>query len=427
MSRRRWLLVTGLVLALSYLLRAGFFTYSLYVTLFLLLAARLTSGRGLEHLRHERFCRLRRARLGETVDVSVELRHEGRWPLPWVLIEDLTPAALPRSGDQALVTSLHPGQRVRLRYNLTCARRGYHQIGPVLMESGDLFGLSRHFVAGEQAHYLLVHPEIVPIGGYAVATNRPVGEVRASRRIFEDPSRLRGVREYRPGDKLSAVHWRASARDGRLQTKVFEPTTMIGALVCLDMFALAYEQRGVDERSELAVSAAASLATYVAAANQRVGFLSNGRDAADRALVDPIAINAPTRAAALRLARMREQSHRLRPFEVPVGRGPVTLQHILDATARVELSDFQPVGDMLLREFPRLPRDTSVLVLTPRVDRPLLEAAATLKRSGFVMSVFVVGNDKSLLAQRGRLLAHGVHSYGLSDKRDLAQLALVRL
>ncbi|MBI5834900.1 MAG: DUF58 domain-containing protein [Armatimonadetes bacterium] len=427
MSRGRWLALVVGVLALSYVLRAGFATFALYVVLWLLLASRLTVGRGLRSLHHRRLCHRRRAKLGELVDVSIELRHEGRWPLPWVMIEDLTPAALPRTGEATRITPLRPGQTVTLRYQLTATRRGYHQIGPLLLETGDLFGLARKFSAGDQAHYLLVHPRIVPIGGYSVATNRPIGEVRAERRIFEDPSRLRGVREYRAGDKLSHVHWRASARAAALQTKVFEPTTMIGALICLDMFIPAFEGRGVDQRSELAVTAAASLASYISSANQRVGFASNGRDAADRARFDPIDFEAGSRSQALRLARMAEQSHRLRPFEVPVGRGPTTLNHILDATARVELSDFQPVGAMLLREYPRLPRDVSVLVLTPRVEQSLVEACSAMRRSGFVVHVFVFGNEASLLRQRGRLLAAGVHSYGIDDDAHLAQLALTRL
>jgi uncharacterized protein (DUF58 family) len=374
-----------------------------------------------------RICRTRRAALHDTVDVSLEVRHGGHWPVPWAMLEDLTPAGLPRSGESARLVVLRPGQAVAMRYVLHCERRGYHQIGPLLLETGDLFGLQRRFVAGDHAHYLIVHPEIVPIGQYNVPTHRPVGEVRVETRVFEDPSRLRGVREYRRGDKLTAVHWRASARDGRLQTKIFEPTTMIGALLVLDMYNIAYEQRGVEERSELAVSAAASLATYVSAARQRIGFLSNGRDSADRARYESIEINATSRRQAEQLAHMHEESHRLRPFEVPVGRGPLTLQQILDATARVELSDFQPVGTMLLREFPRLPRDASVLVLTPRIDRALLEAAATMRRSGFVMTVFVFGNDANLAQRRGQLLGHGVHSYGIEDKSQLGRLALVRL
>lgn len=427
MVRWRWLGLVLLILALSYVLRIGFFTYALYVVLFLILTSRIMGLQGLRGVSHVRWCPTVRASIGDAIEVRLEIRHRGALPIPWLLAEDLTPATLPRHGESVKVVTLWPRQTIRMRYLVRCTRRGYHQIGPLLLETGDLFGLVRRFEAGEQAHYVTVYPTIVPIGGYDVASPRPVGEVRVERRVFEDPSRLRGVREYRPGDKLSRIHWRATARTGALQTKVFEPTTMLGALLCLDMYEPAYEGIDVDRRSELAVTAAASLASYVAAGNQRVGFVSNGRDAADRARHDRIEIRAATRWQAERLARMREESDRLAPFEVPVGRGPLTLQRILDATARVELSDFQPVGLMLLREFPRLPRDVTVLVLTPSVDRSLLEALAAMRKSGFVISVLVVGNSAAHAETHGRLLAEGVPSYDIQGPHHLRELAVVRL
>lgn len=427
MARWRWLVVVTALLALAYVHRGGFYMYAMYVVLALLFTSRLTALHGLKGVTHRRYCPVQRARLGESVDVRVEISHGSRWPVPWVLVEDLVPAALGRTGEVARVATLWPKQSLGLRYSLHCDRRGYHQIGPVLIETGDLFGLIRRFESGERAHYLTVYPEVVPIGGYDVASRRPIGEVRVQRRGFEDPSRLRGVREYQPGDKLSRIHWRSSARTGRLQTKIYEPTVMIGALVVLDMFAPAYEEHAADERSELAVTAAASLATYVSHGGQRAGFFSNGRDAADRARYEDIEVQAATRWQAERLAQMREHSDRLRPFEVTVGRGPTTLQRILDATARVELSDFQPVGQMLLREYPRLARDVTILVLTPRVDQALLEAVAAMRKSGFVMSVFVVGNSAGYAAARGKLLAEGVPAYDLLAKHHLRELAAVRL
>ncbi len=427
MGRWRWPLVIGAVLVLSYGLRIGFFTYALYVVLALVVSSRLMGEHALRGVVHTRFCEVRRARIGDRVPVRLEVTHTGRLPVAWVLVEDLTSRDLPRSGEQAKVRTLWPRQSFSLRYSLEMTRRGYHQIGPLLLESGDLFGLVRRFETGERAHYITVHPAIVPIGGYDLTSPRPVGEVRVERRIFEDPSRLRGVREWRPGDKLARLHWRSSARVGTLQTKVFEPSCVVGALLCLDLFEPAYEGRAVPERSEFAVVAAASLASYIATAHQRVGFLSNGRDAADRARREPLEIEAATRWQAERLAAMRERSDRLRPCEVPVGRGAATLGQVLDATARVELSDYQPVGAMLLREYPRLPRDVTVVVLTPRLDRDLCRAAAAMRDSGFVLSVLLLTNHLNQAGYQATLLARGVPTWHVDGPRDLQRLAAVRL
>ena len=44
-----------------------------------------------------------------------------------------------------------------------------------------------------------------------------------------------GVREYRFGDSLKRIHWKSTARLGRLQTKVYEPTTTVDISLCLDV------------------------------------------------------------------------------------------------------------------------------------------------------------------------------------------------
>lgn len=427
MLRLRWTGAVGGILLLSYFLRIGFFTYALYVVLLLLLIARFSSLNGLRGVTHVRHCEVQRARLGEQVEMRLAVRHTGKFPIVWLLAEDLTPAALPRFGECAKVASLWPNQGFTLTYRVDCVKRGYHQLGPLLLETGDLFGLVRRFEAGDKAHYLTVHPETVPVGSYDLASPRPIGEVRVERRVFEDPSLLRGVREYQPGDKLSRIHWRSSARTGTLQTKVYEPTTMIGALICLDLYQPAYQDLAVEERSELAVVCAASLASYISNSNQQTGFITNGRDAADRARYDAFNVEAATRWQAMRLAQMREDSDRLRPFEVAVGRGPVTLQRILDATARAELSDFQSLGAMLMREYPRLPRDVTLLLLTPRIDRALVEACTAMRRSGFVLSVLVVGNSIGYLEGRGQLLAERIPTYDIQAPHHLRELAAVRL
>ena len=65
-------------------------------------------------------------------------------------------------------------------------------------------------------HFLLVYPEIAPLEGYDLASRMPLGEIRMTHRLFEDPTRIAGVRAYEAGDPLNRVHWRATARTGSL-------------------------------------------------------------------------------------------------------------------------------------------------------------------------------------------------------------------
>src|SRR5581483_3951428 len=138
--------------------------------------------------------------------------------------------------------------------------RGYYQLGPLVMESGDLFGLHRRYRAAADPHFLLVYPRIVPLEGYDIESRRPIGDVRLVHRLYEDPTRIAGVREYQAGDALNRVHWGATARTGKLHSKVYEPSTLAGATLMLDFHKASYPRRGEPYRSELGVTAAVSLA-----------------------------------------------------------------------------------------------------------------------------------------------------------------------
>jgi uncharacterized protein (DUF58 family) len=419
----------GLLIAVVAVLffRGGFFPYALYALLAALLLAWLTGHYALAGIEHQRFCTATRAKLGETFEVSIEIQNRKALPVPWVLMEDVTPERLPKSGQYARVAFLRGGQSLSLAYTVTCSQRGYHQVGPLILESGDLFGLVRRFRIGAEANYVLVHPRVLNIARYAIPTTRPVGEVRIQQHIFEDPTRAAGVREYRRGDPLHRIHWRATARTGVLQSRVYEPSTMIGATVALDFYIPAYEGQATLERSELAVVAAASIAHYVCEQRQQAGFLSNGRDAADRVRWEREAREFSSRRAAQETAAMLDHSDRLRPLEVELGRGDGQVQRILDALARLELSDGMPFHQMLLNEYYRLPREAALVAIVPQVTPELVEAFIQMKRSGFVITVFVVRNPSGYARAVGLLAREHLNVLHLSGEEDLYELAWLRL
>ncbi len=52
--------------------------------------------------------------------------------------------------------------------------------------------------------------------------------------VMDDPTRLRGIRRWQPGDPMRSVHWAATARTGMLHSKVYEPSSIAGATLILD-------------------------------------------------------------------------------------------------------------------------------------------------------------------------------------------------
>ena len=151
------------------------------------------------------------------------------------------------------------------------------------MESGDLFGLQRRFRTGEQQDYVSVLPTIAYIDTFNVASKRPQGPVKSSNRIYEDLSLLSGVREYSQGDPLNRIHWKASARTGELFTKLFDPTSVQGGTLILDLHQESYVPDTAARRQELAITTTASIAYLLQASGEQVGMITNGLDAAEEA------------------------------------------------------------------------------------------------------------------------------------------------
>src|SRR5262249_48196638 len=154
-------------------------------------------------------------------------------------------------------------------------------------------------------------------------------------RLFEDPSRIAGIREYQAGDPLNRVHWPSTARTGQLQCKVYEATTMAGATILLDFHQGGYYPQGEPHRSELAVTAAVSLANALYRRAHPSGRTPNGREAAARIRPEGGETDSRPRPAARDSAAMQDKSERLQPVIVPTSRGVEQFQHIRETLARV--------------------------------------------------------------------------------------------
>lgn len=244
--------------------------------------------------------------------------------------------------------------------------------------------------------------------------------MRITHRLFEDPTRISGVREYLPGDPLHRVHWRATARTGVLHSKMYEPSTITGATVVLEFNQAAYPARFEPFRSELAVTAAASLANAVYEMGQQVGLVTNGRDAADRIRQEGWEHDPRTRSAALATAQMRPRSERLQPLVVETGRGAEQFLRIRETLARVELTDGLSFAELLMETASRMPRDATVVALLPSVSPETAIALGSLRRRGFAVTAIVNVYDADEFDEAaGRLLAEGIQARHLKDKEGI--------
>jgi uncharacterized protein (DUF58 family) len=249
-----------------------------------------------------------------------------------------------------------------------------------------------------------------------------MGETVVKRRLVEDPTRLAGVREYRTGDPLRRIHWKATARTGRLHSRVFEYTTLIGANIILDFGRDAWDENR--ERSELAVTAAASVAANIADRRQQVGLVSNGGDASDIMPEETERISASTRPRIYQMLAEREQTDRLTPLRIPVRRGGHNLQLMLRSLARLRMTDALTFGELIEEEYETWPREATALAIIPRLSRELLPRLVEMRNSGFTVAVMIIDNEENFAQARGMLEAEGIRPIHVRSETELSGISL---
>jgi uncharacterized protein (DUF58 family) len=367
----------------------------------------------------------------------------GRLSVPWVLLEDAVPLEALRQhpprlhlkGTALSLAQLKAQSEKTLSYEVRFLARGYYQFGPLLLESGDLFGLHRRFRVVTAPHYVLVYPKVVALEGYDIASRRPIGEVRISHRLFEDPTRIAGVRPYEKGDPLNRIHWRATARTGLLHSKVYEPSCIAGATLVLDFHAGSFAFQNAMNRAELAITTTASLANAVYQMGEQVGLVTNGRDAAERVRYEGWHQEFRTRALARAKANTHEQSDRLQPLRVETQRGASQLDRILRTLARLELTDGFTLPQLLAETTSRLPRDASVIAILTTVSEEAAIALGNLRRSGYAVTAVLVmfGGESEYFDWAeppgwvARLLAEGISFRRVDDEASLSRLCAERI
>ncbi|MBP8952511.1 MAG: DUF58 domain-containing protein [Armatimonadetes bacterium] len=409
MKRRR---MTALATALAFLVialvfRIGFFAYAFYAAMLVAAIAYLMTYVSLDGLTVQRHCTMRNGEIGEEAVVTVGIRNQKPNFVPWVIMEDiLSDGVTILEGANSRAMVMRPMGATTLRYRIRCDRRGYHRIGPVLFESGDFFGLTRRFVCGPDTLFITIYPKVLPIDKYSVPTHRPLGETTVRMRIFEDPTRIAGVREYQQGDPLRRVHWKASARTGQLHSKIYEPSSVQGANIILDFNTRSWDGSGKERRTEFACTVAASLASHLASRGVDLGFVSNGVDAADVIDVEPISVEVAHRDEARQLLDRRKVSERLRPVEVAVRRGQESIMLVMESLARLELSGGFSLAEMIAREYNAWPREDTVILIVPELTPELGREIARLKSTGFSVLVLMIDNPNS--APRAQAVLEGL-------------------
>lgn len=233
---------------------------------------------------------------GDTAYGSVTVRNRaGRMVLPARM-------ELPVGGGVAAfdLPALSPDASDEVLFSVPTTRRCVIEIGPVRSVRGDPIGLLRRTRDWAGAITLYVHPRTVPIDASTVGYLKDIEGVTTHDLSSSDVA-FHALRDYVTGDSLRSIHWRTTARVGRLMVRQFEETRRSHLLLALSLREADYADA---DEFEVAVSAVASMAVQAIREERQVSLVTSRgrvRFATGAALLDHLAgVQASSRGGTLR-------------------------------------------------------------------------------------------------------------------------------
>lgn len=149
-----------------------------------------------------------------------------------------TPPAAPLPGLTRYTGGSHPGgargDTTRIDYVVTPRLRGVYATGPLLLGRFDPFLLAYSESPVGEPHDLVVTPRVTALPGTGMSVMSGDGSLHELLRHMNPNSDELIAREYRQGDPLRRVNWRATARRGEIMVRQEEQRSNPEARIILD-------------------------------------------------------------------------------------------------------------------------------------------------------------------------------------------------
>ena len=214
-----------------------------------------------------------RPQKGETVEVALKIENRGE-AFDFVQLEDRLPEGVVlESGRNHFPIGMAKGATVEIRYSLALNSRGRFRFDEIKMIGSDpLYGTSRSTVFHVLGQ-LEVTPRLQEMKRLAIQPKKVrmhAGNIKS--KLLGPGTEFFALREYRFGDSLRHVNWKASAKQDRLITNDYETERSGDVTIIVDARTI-----GGDENLEMTIEAAASLSSHFLKQRDRVGMIILGQ------------------------------------------------------------------------------------------------------------------------------------------------------
>lgn len=242
-------------------------------------------------------------------------------------------------------------------YTAIAGKRGEYAIGPVQLHVSDLLGffhLKRRYPLTSK---LVVFPSPMEVPELTVRPMGAFGEYQFDGTGAKGSGiDFHGVREYQVGDELRRVHWRSTAKHGRLNVIEFEHSRAHDNVIAIDLGRGSEVGTGLYSSLEYAVRIAAGIIGETLNAGNSSRLIGSGI----------------TGQASV------------------FGRGLDHLHVLLDALARVKADREGSLSETLLREMGGTGDNMTVTCLSAAIDEDMLSCAELMCARGMKLQFILI-------------------------------------
>lgn len=218
---------------------------------------------------------------GEDAAVSFTVHNNTHHPCIFIGIEDfLLPFKESRKKSVfcGFAIMLKRKSRITITYMFHGARRGVYKMGPVALTAGWPIGLFKMEKVIPCNTTCTVLPKALKLADFRLsgAGLRTYAGIESTAKAGSGVD-IYGTREYRPGDSLSRIHWKSTAKKQMLIIKEFEGYAAPTPVLVLDV------QRGTDTGGindstlETAIKICAALGEFYFLKRERFMFFASGQ------------------------------------------------------------------------------------------------------------------------------------------------------
>ena len=341
-------------------------SYLSYLLLFVGAAMWIIARLTLEGLTVKRTVGQAYAHLGDKIEINYELRNDHRLGKLWVEVSEESNWPEPLTG--RVLSIAGQGSTRRWRVSVPAQRRGRFHVGPIVLRSGDPFGLFATVARVPADALILVYPRVLPLPYWQLPGSFLEGNVLTGQRSLQSTSMVMGIRDYQPGDAVNRIHWPSSVRHRGLFVKEFELDKTADLWIYLDLERHWHRGEGEISTEERAVTVAASVVAKALHEHRNVGLVTTG-----------------VRAEILHPDRGTKQFGKL-------------MQYL----AEVSVGGTRTIAEVMVETLPRIRRGASVLLITPSLDRAWVRPASTLRESSISTQAVLIGSEDTDERDRAR-------------------------